>query len=262
MSLRFCNLREHVKRLSDGMGGSCGKQNARHVEGSTTARPCADVATPTTVAALSTPEKQEGKTKLDIATNDGTDESIVSSPLSSLTAPTSTQNTSTVMTDVSRQTSTDDSSALSVTECQQAEACFKMMDIDHGGSLSIQELTLSLKGILESAENVSLAKIMAIIDADCNDEISQEEWETYLTYKKAEMGQEMFSIFMSYVQVSAEESTRGVSQADDLSALIALRPGVGEEVHDSEQAAVVSMQAKLEKAKLSFPDPVPCLSSP
>ena len=78
------------------------------------------------------------------------------------------------------------------------------------------EMTLSVKNILESAEDgTSLDAVMDSMDAGGNKEISKDEWMTYLAEKKERMGEDVFHIFLNYIEISAQEQHRNYSKPID-----------------------------------------------
>merc|ERR1712072_1544878 len=77
-------------------------------------------------------------------------------------------------------------------EKERGRAIFKMMDVDGGGTVDVEEICI----VHESDKEA----MMKILDADGNSEVDPSEWENYLFLKKQEKGKKKFGFFLNYLE--------------------------------------------------------------
>jgi len=123
--------------------------------------------------------------------------------------------------EVPQEVNTANLGSLTPEEGMKCRAVFKSIDRDGSGTLDINELAVSIKGVLESAETSSIDDVLSQIDGDGNQDVDVEEWIEYMANKKDEMGDAMFVVFLGIMETSARDSrnlhshTKGETFNDD-----------------------------------------------
>merc|ERR1712139_520097 len=77
-------------------------------------------------------------------------------------------------------------------ERRRGVGVFNLMDMDGGGTVDIDEIC-----IVHDSDREQMLKIL---DADGNNEVSDDEWLNYLAVKKKEKGKKKFGYFMNYLE--------------------------------------------------------------
>merc|ERR1711998_328212 len=77
-------------------------------------------------------------------------------------------------------------------ERERGMKIFNLMDADGGGTVDIDEIC-----IVHDSDREQMLKIL---DADGNNEVSNDEWLNYLAVKKKEKGKKKFGYFMNYLE--------------------------------------------------------------
>merc|ERR1712166_630558 len=93
---------------------------------------------------------------------------------------------------------------LTAKETERGEEIFKMMDLDGGGTISIDEIC-----IVHDSDRDQMLKIL---DADGNKEVELTEWLGYLETKKKDKGKKKFQFFLNYLEQEVPKNLHKIAE--------------------------------------------------